>query len=263
MKIAMPRRSRSLDKMRAGKKVISYKLNLSCPRAAEIPAICDFDCLWLCQEHVPTDLSVMEAQIMAAKAHNTDVIVRVAKGSYSDYIRPLELDATGLMIPHMMNADEARKLVEMTRFAPIGKRPVDGGNADGQYCLFDFFEYIKFVNENRMLIVQIEDVEAIEDIENIAAVPGIDMLFFGPADMTQSLGDIGNFSHPEIARMRKLVVEVAHRHGKFAGTTSGPATLQEYYDMGYDFINCGADVVSLMSSCQDLMKKINATGYFD
>ena len=149
-----PRKSRMLDRMRRGEKVISFKLNFSCPRAVEMLGLYGFDAVWICQEHVPTDHSTMEAQIMAAKAHDMDCIVRVAKGSYSDYIRPLEADASAIMIPHLMSLEEAREIAHTVRFQPIGRRPVDGGNADGLYCLLNFKEYIDFMNKNRLVIAQ-------------------------------------------------------------------------------------------------------------
>ena len=128
-----PRRSRMLDRMRRGEKVISFKLNFSCPRAVEMLGLYGFDAVWICQEHVPTDHSTMEAQIMAAKAHDIDCVVRVAKGSYSDYIRPLEADASAIMIPHLMSLEEAKQIVYHTKFHPIGRRALDGGNADGKF----------------------------------------------------------------------------------------------------------------------------------
>ena len=97
--MSTPRRSRMLDRMRAGEKVISYKLNSVCPRLAELVAMTGFDAIWICQEHVPNDHSTLEAQIMAAKAHDVDTIVRVAKGPYSNFIRPLEADASAIMVP--------------------------------------------------------------------------------------------------------------------------------------------------------------------
>ena len=129
-----PRKSRILEKLRAGKKAISYKSNLACFRSVEVAAMSGFDGVWICQEHVPTDQMTMEAQILAAKAYDCDCIVRVAKGCYSDYIRPLEADATGIMVPHLMSLAEAEELVHTVRFQPLGLRPVDGGNADGLFC---------------------------------------------------------------------------------------------------------------------------------
>ena len=196
----------------------------------------------------------MESQILAAKAHDADCIVRVAKGSYSDYIRPLEADASGIMVPHLMSLEEAKEIVRMTRFQPLGLRPVDGGNADGLYCRFDFREYIRFANENRMVIVQIEDPEPLSELDEICKVPGIDMIFFGPGDFSHAIGHPAEFDHPEIRRVRKLVVDTAHKYGKFAGTVTGMSTMKEYYDMGYDFLNCSADVVAINADCNAVLK---------
>lgn len=247
-----PRRSRMLDKMRAGEKVISYKLNFSCPHAAELAAISGFDAIWICQEHVPMDFSAMSAQIMAAKCHDCDTIVRVAKGSYSDYIRPLEADATGIMIPHLMSLEEAREIAHTVRFHPIGRRPVDGGNADGMYCKLPFKDYIKFMNDNRIIIVQIEDPEPLSELDKICQVPGIDMIFFGPGDFSHAIGHPAEFDHPEVVRTRKLIVETAHKYGKFVGTVSVPS-MKQCFAEGFDYVNCGSDVSSIGSTCAKIM----------
>ena len=251
--MATPRKSRVLEKMRSGGKALSYKLNLGDPRAAEIAALSGFDAIWICQEHVPTDHSTMCNQILAAKAYDCDCIVRVAKGCYSDYIRPLEADATGIMIPHLMSLEEAEELVHQVRFSPIGLRPLDGGNADGLYCKLSYKEYLQFSNENRMVIVQIEDPEPLSQLDEICKLPGIDMIFIGPGDFSQAIGDTGNFQNPEIARVSRLIVETAHKYGKFAGTVSVPS-LKECYEAGYDFVNCGADVTAISQNCESIRK---------
>ena len=248
-----PRKSRVLETMRAGKKALCFKSNLSCPRVAEIVGLTGFDALWICQEHIPTDHSTMENMILAGKAHDLDTIVRVAKGSYSDYIRPLEADAAGIMVPHLMSLDEAEYIARTVRYYPVGRRPLDGGNADGMYCNIPGREYIKFVNENRLVIVQIEDPEPLSELDKICQVPGIDMIFFGPGDFSHSIGDPCNFANPEIARVRKLVVETAHKYGKFAGTVASPS-LKECFGMGYDFVSGGADVVAIGQSCKKVLE---------
>ena len=249
----MMRESRVLRKMREGKVATSIKLNMADPRVAEIAAMCGFDCIWIDMEHVPNDFSTIENMIRAAKSYDTDVVTRVAKGCYSDYIRPLEADAAGIMIPHLMSWEEAAEIVHTVRFHPTGLRPVDGGNADGLYCQFDFKEYIRFMNENRLVIVQIEDPEPLSELDKICQLDGIDMIFFGPGDFSQAIGHPAEFDHPEITRVRKLIVDTAHKYGKFAGTVSGVADLQKYYDMGYDYLNCGADVTAIAANCQAII----------
>ena len=149
------RPSRVLAKLRAGGVAHSFKLNLSDARAVEIAAMAGFDCLWLDMEHVANDYAAIEHGIWAAKSRDTDVLVRVPRGSYSDLVRPLELDAAGIMVPHVMSLADAQNVVRMTRFHPVGRRPVDGGNADGAYCGVAFNDYLRQANEQRMVIVQI------------------------------------------------------------------------------------------------------------
>jgi len=251
------RTSRVLDRLRAGEVANIFKLNLACARAAEIAALAGYDSIWADMEHVPNDISVVEQQVYAAKSLNCDVMVRVSRGGYSDYIRPLEMDAAGIMVPHIMSLEDARNVVRMTRFHPIGRRPVDSGNADGEYCGYDFQEYLRFTNRNRFLAIQIEDPEPLDDLEEIAQLEGIDIIFFGPADFSQGIGAPGDFSHPKLIETRKRVAEVCLTHGKFAGTTSTPENAQEYVDMGYRFLAMGADVIALRAYCDNLVKVLN------
>ena len=249
-----PTRSRVLDKMRRGEKTICFKCNFPCPQEIEIIGMAGFDAVWLCQEHTPTDFSELENMIRAAKLHGMDPIVRVPKGSYSDYIRPLEADAAGIMIPHLMSLEEAKYIAHTVRFHPIGRRPLDGGNADGLFARFPIKDYLKFSNENRLIIVQIEDPEVLPELDAVCQVPGIDMIFFGPGDYSQAIGDPGNFANPEISRVRRLVVETAHKYGKFAGTVPVPS-LETCLDEGFDFVNSAADVVLIANGCMDILEK--------
>ncbi len=238
-------KSRSLDVMRQGGVAKCTKLSLGDSRAIEIAGLSDFDCLWVCTEHVPNDWAVVEKQVLAAKAYDKDLLVRVARGSYSDLIKPLELDASGIMVPHVLNTEDARQIVYYTRFHPIGRRPIDGGNADGRFCNIPVADYLRQSNERKMLIVQIEDKEAAPYVEEICALEGIDVVFFGPGDYSHSLGIPGEINHPMVEEMRRNVALACRKHGKFAGTTCSPQEVPRIRDMGYQFISTGGDVLGL------------------
>lgn len=253
------RSSRVLQKLRAGEVVSCFKINFADSRAVEIVSMLGFDCIWTDMEHVANDWSAIEKQILASKVFNADIMVRVARGGYSDYVRPLELDATGIMVPHIMSLEDAKNVVRMTRFHPIGRRPVDGGNADGAYCNLEFQDYLRLANEQRFVCVQIEDPEPLAELDAIAKLDGIDMLFFGPGDFSQGIGAPGQWDHPKIAETRKRVAEVCKANGKFAGTVGSPANFAELAGMGYQFINLGADVVGLSQYCKQIMAAINQT----
>jgi 4-hydroxy-2-oxoheptanedioate aldolase len=240
------RPSRVLAKLRQGKVASCTKLNTADPRVAEIAAMSGVDCIWTCMEHVCNTIQDVENQVRAAKVFDVDSVVRVARGSYSDVIRPLEADATGIMVPHLMNVAEARQIARWTRFGPVGRRPLDGGNTDGAYCQIPSLDYLRQANEERFVIVQIEDPEPLAELDEIAAVEGIDMLFFGPADFSHSIGVPYQFHHPDVVGARRKILEAALRHGKHAGTVANGDNVQELADMGFRFLNIGADVVYLV-----------------
>lgn len=239
------RPSRVLAKLRAGQTASCIKLNLGDARVAEMAAACGFDCIWLDMEHVPNSIEAIENQIRAAKIHDVDALIRTRRGSYSDLILPLEMDGAGIMVPHVMSAVDAKQIAWQTKFHPIGRRALDGGNADGAYCAATTEEYIAHANRERFVIIQIEDPEPLEELDNIASVEGIDMLFFGPGDFSQGIGQPGKFDDPRIADARQRIAEAAKKHGKFAGTVGSMASLPGLVEFGYQFISVGADVVGL------------------
>lgn len=239
------RRSRVLARLRAGQLASAVKLNLGDPRVAEIAAASGVDCLWIDLEHVPNDLREIENQIRAAKVYDVDTMVRVPRGSYSDLVYPLEMDATGIMVPHVMSAADARQVVRWTRFHPLGRRPIDGGNADGAYCQIPAAEYVRQANQERFLVVQIEDPEPLAELDEIAQIPGIDVILFGPGDFSHGIGHVGQLDHPQVVAAERRVAEAALRHGKFAGAVASLDQLAAKFDMGFRFINVGADVLAL------------------
>jgi len=247
------RKSKILQLLRNGQTASCFKVNLKDTQSVEIAAQSGFDCIWVDLEHIGQDWSIVASHVWATKAHNVDLMVRVPRGSYSDYIKPLELDATGILVPHVMGVEDAEKIIRMTRFHPIGRRPIDGGNADGAYTALDFNEYLASANRERFVVLQIEDPEPLDELEEIARLEGFDMLFFGPGDFSQGIGVPGQWNHPLLVETRKRVAEVAGKYGKFAATVGSTATLEELLAMGYHFVSVGADVVGLKNYCQDII----------
>ena len=239
------RHSRILKKIRAGQFATCLKLNLADARVVEIAGLSGTDAVWLCHEHVPNDWLNVENMIRAARVHDVDCIVRVSKGSYSDYVKPFEAGATGIMVPHVTTADEARKIVGMTRFQPLGRRPIDGGNIDGLFCQIPTADYIAQCNEEQFIILQIESPEALANVEQIAAVPGFDALLFGAGDFSHLSGKPGQVGCAETVAARKRVAAAARANGKFAMTPGLIAPWEEQAAEGCNVFNLGADVVGL------------------
>ena len=241
------RRSTVLDKLRAGQLAFSMKVNVSGLEATEIAAMNGFDCIWTCMEHCPHSIETIKTQAMVTKAHDVDLLVRVARGPYSDYIQPLEADATGIMVPHIMSLEDARNVVNQVRFQPIGRRPIDGGNADGRYCQLGVADYLAQSNENKMVVFQIEDPEPLEkDIEAICELPGYDIIFFGPGDYSHAIGCPTNVRHEDVRAARRKMAKAAQKYGKFLGTVMADDP-QMLIDEGFQFLNVGSDVAGLIN----------------
>jgi 4-hydroxy-2-oxoheptanedioate aldolase len=239
------RSSRMLRELRAGQCPTVLKLNLIDPRVVELAGLAGASAVWLCNEHVPNDWLNMEHMIRAAKLYDMDTIVRVSKGSYSEYVKPFEADATAIMVPHVSSAEEARRIVEMTRFHPLGRRPIDGGNMDGIYCQVPYPEYIEHSNRERLVMLQIESPEALAKVEDIAAVPGYDALLFGPGDFSHLIGKVAQVKLPEVVAARKRVAEVARKHGKYVVTAGLLDTREALEAEGVQIFTLAADVIGL------------------
>lgn len=239
------RSSRILRELRAGHCATSLKLNLADPRVVELAGLAGVSAIWICNEHVPNDWLNVEHMVRAAKLHDMDTIVRVSKGSYSDYLKPFECDATGIMVPHVASAEEARRIVEMVRFHPLGRRPIDGGNVDGLFCQISPEEYIAHSNSERLVTLQIESPQGLEHVEEIAAVPGFDILLFGAGDFSHLIGKVGRVNEPEVVEARKRVAAVARRHGKWVWTPGLFESRENMEVEGTSIFNLGADVIGL------------------
>ena len=239
------RPSRILRQLRAGAIPTCLKLNLSDPRIVELAGLAGADAVWLCNEHVPNDWLNLEHMIRAARLYDMDCIVRVSKGSYSEYVKPFEAGAAAIMVPHVASAEEARRIVEMTRGQPLGRRPLDGGNIDGLFCQIPTAEYVAQCNAEQLLIFQIESPEALANVEEIAAVPGFNGLLFGAGDFSHLAGKVGQVGSPETTAARKRVAAVARAHGKFAMTPGLIAPWETQAAEGYNVFALGADVIGL------------------
>ncbi len=247
------RPSRILRELRAGQNSTVLKMNLIDPRVVELAGLSGASAVWLCNEHVPNDWLNLEHQIRAAKLYDMDTIVRVSKGSYSEYVKPFECDATGIMVPHITSAAEARNVVDMVRCHPLGNKPLDSGNMDGLFCQVSLTDYVSHCNTEKFVILQIESPEALEKVEEIAAVPGFDMLLFGAGDFSHRIGKLGQVTHPDVVAARKRVHAAAVKNGKFVAVASLFGQKDQLIAEGTRVFTLGADVLELGNAFRKLI----------
>ncbi len=246
------RKSRVLAKLRDGEPVLITNTSLApVAQTVEMAGMTGFDGVWIDLEHRDMDETEINPLLLAGQAHNLDTMVRIRKGGYTTIFRPFESGATGIMIPHVATAEEAQWIVRNAKFPPLGRRGFDGAGRDAGYCLMDPKKHLEFANRETFVAIQIEDPEALPHLDQIAAVPGIDILFIGPADLTISMGIPFDLKHAKFAGAVEQIAAAARRHGKFWGlpVPSAEAAVP-YLNQGARFIACGADLIMILRGMQ-------------
>lgn len=231
------------------------------PIVVELAAQAGFTCTWIDMEHSHLSLNGLSNMIMAAQTVDLDVIVRIPHGPYNQIIKTLELGADGLIWPHCKSAAEARQLVHMAKYRPLGMRGMGIGR-DSEFGTLDPQKYLDHANEQTLLGVMIEDAEGVEDADAIAAVEGIDLLFVGPGDLSQSYGverEGGNLiTHPRILEAFDKVGEACRVHGKTMGTAVHPGEpMRKVIEKGTRWLNCYHELAALGSGYRSALEATN------
>src|SRR3954470_21544066 len=148
-------------------------------------------------EHTGWSIETIRALMATSRAADLVPMVRVPATQYHLISRPLDVGAMGIMVPMVETEDQARLIVRSAKYTPEGSRGAGFGLAHDDYEPGDVFEKMQRSNAELLLIAQIETVTGLENADRIAAVPGIDVLWIGHFDLTNSMGIPAQFGHPD------------------------------------------------------------------
>jgi 2-dehydro-3-deoxyglucarate aldolase/4-hydroxy-2-oxoheptanedioate aldolase len=225
-------------------------LNLGSAAAAECCALAGFSWLLVDLEHGVRGEDGLVPQILAGHAHGVPVLVRVESPERIRAGRVLDLGVDGVMFPRLNNAEEARSAIRHILYPPGGDRGVATYIRAAGFGLQP--EALDSAADQVMGIVQIESRSAVEDVEQIAAVPGVHVLFVGPRDLSWSLSPGGKVDRAELHSATSAVARAAASRGKAAGIMVGNRSdLETYIDQGFTFIAYGSDSMILANAARD------------
>ena len=238
--------SRLKQALAAGRLVRVFALGQLChPKLVELVGhVGGFDAVWLDQEHSGLTLAQIETAALAARAHGLDSFVRLAPTDYATVMRPLEAGAGGVMAAQVRSARQAEEVLTWAKFAPRGLRGVNSTGADGDFGTVPFADYQRRANADTFVAIQIEHADAVAEVERIAAIPDVDVLFVGPADLSQSLGLGGSaWDHPRLWEAVERVAAAARAAGThWAILPPNPAYARRCVEMGCRMLSLGIDV---------------------
>ncbi len=246
------------SRIRAGELVLGSVLNAPTAGVAAQTCGTGIDFLWIDLEHQPYGVEALDFIPALARMHGVAPMIRVAWNDPHLIKKAYDSGAVAVMVPQITTAEEAARAVQYARYPPLGQRGVspnwpsitgdDGGNV------------IRTANEETVLVLQIESEEAFGNLDEIARVPGVDVLFAGPMDLSASLGIITQVQDPRVQNILREIPRRLQGTGIATGTTlTQLSELQEKKSWGYTFLNVGSPLAYGLGVLQQHLGTLRAT----
>ena len=235
-----------------GRPQIGLWVGLADAYVAELLAGTGFDCLVIDAEHAPNDPRSVLPQLQAMAPYPVHPIVRPVHGSVELIKQYLDIGAQTLIIPMVETPQQARAAVAATRYPTRGVRGV--GSAVARASRWNQIDdYMRRSDDEMCVFVQVESVNAMKQLDAIAAVDGVDGVFFGPADLAASMGLLGKPADPAVQAAILQGIAAVRRAGKAAGTlTPDQALARRYLEHGALFVAVGVDTLMLVKAAREL-----------
>lgn len=234
-----------------------YKLNS--PIATEMLGWAGFDFIVVDCEHSPIGYESTENIIRTAENVGLSAIVRVPSASEEHIFHALDSGAVGVQIPNLTSVEQFRESVSACKYFPAGTRGLSRGTRNAMFGLWNEAEkpYVQAANDKSLVVVHIENKEMAERVEEICQIPEIDVVFVGPADMSQSLGIPGKSKDPRVVEIALHVIETAERYGKAGGIAAGKDNMDMYIQHGARYIMYSSDAALFAGALKNAVSLFN------
>lgn len=223
---------------------------------AEIIAHTEADFVMIDAEHGSMDIETAGRMVSIIRGSQVTPLLRVAGNEKSLIKKGLDTGAEGVMIPMVNTKEEAEQAVKFCKYPPVGIRGMGAGRA----VLFgsnaaEFTDYYAQANKEVLVIVQIEHYTAVENIEEILSVPGIDIAFVGPYDLSTSMGLQGQLNHPEVLKNYQKVIASCENHNVIPGIMTWADGMEQHLNLGFKFLLGGMDGAILYNGVKQLVNE--------
>ncbi len=249
--------STTKQKLRDGQVALGAWVMIGHPTIVELYAGEGFD--WICvdMEHTSTDIRMFHELALAVKGTGCDILARLHSCDPVQAKLVLDAGANGIIVPSINTRQEAELAVAMAKFPPQGIRGASLCRASdfGR----SFSPYFSNHNDNVLVVIMLEHVDAVANIDEILSVPGIDATFIGPYDLSSSMGIAGQLDHPDLLAAQNTLVEACKKHNIPAGFHVVPTDnelVKTRIKEGYRFIGCGLDTEFITQGCRTMLKGV-------
>jgi len=243
--------------LKEAKNVFGPFMKLTDPAVVEIMGFAGFDFVIIDAEHGPISMQNAQNMIRAAESVNITPIIRVGSNDEALILRALDIGAQGIEIPQINSKPDAVRAVKSVKYSPQGERGVCRYVRAANYSSMDKFKYFKSANKETMIIAHIEGVEGINNLDEILSVSGIDVIFIGPYDLSQSLGIPGQVNNPLVVEKMKEVVLKCKQNKVAVGTfVDDVETAKSWVSLGVQYMSFSVDVGILYNASKNIVGKL-------
>jgi len=219
-----------------------------------------FDFLWIEMEHSPITLETARQMILATRGLKAVPFIRVPANELWLAKRALDIGALGVIFPFTTNARLARQAVAACRYPPLGRRGVGPGLASFRWPAPEGYQ--PFADRNVVVIVIVEEAEAVNSIDEIAAVEGIDVIYIGTSDLSYSLGHGGELEHPAVQEAVGKILAAAKRHNVPVGLPArSPEQMKTHIEQGFTVFQAPADLSLLLAGARAYLAPLGKSGF--
>lgn len=209
-------------------------------------------------EHTGWTLETIRSLVATSRSADLVPLVRIPATEYHFIARALDVGVMGIMVPMVESEEQARRIVQSAKYPPQGRRGAAFGIAHDDYSGGDIVEKIASCNRETLLIAQIETAQGLQHVDAIASVPGIDVLWIGQFDLTNSLGIPGQFDHPRFHESVAQVVAACQKHNKLPGyMVTDVANGRALIDKGFRILAYSGDLWIYQSALKQGIRSLN------
>lgn len=246
------------ERLRKGEQVLGTMITVfGTPNTILILKQCGYDFALIDCEHGGFTYSEVGNMLAVAKAAGFPVMVRIPEVRREVVLKYMEMGADGLLLPSTETKEQAARLVEYAKYAPLGDRGISFTRPHTEFAKVNGPEYMARANADTMLMCQIETAKGVENVGEIIGTEGIDCVFLGPNDLSNSYGILGDYTNPVMKDAYSRVLAAAKAAGKTAGAHFGNRKgLLPLIEMGYTMNMCGADAGLLMAGAREDIARI-------
>lgn len=245
------------QKIENGNMVVGPFMKLPSSAVVEIMGLAGFDYVIIDCEHGPLNMLEAENMIRAAQICGIGSVLRVTENNAAMISRALDIGVDAVQVPQISNRKDAESVVRAAKFSPIGERGVCRYVRAAGYTSINKKDYFDKANKDTMVIVHIEGQEGIDNIDEILEVEGIDIIFIGPYDLSQSLGLPGEVNNPLVEEKMREVIEKSMRKGKWVGTfVDNISGAYKWKELGVKYISYAVDVGIIYEAAKNIVSEL-------